>query len=99
MCRDHALEPLPTWLQDELAELSVWVTPTRCLPPFGVHEGCEHDPDRSEPSFQGWLVSDPLVIQSNLGPEILVGDPAGYSQEITRAVREELERRAREGAA
>lgn len=44
MCRDHQLEPLPQWLEKHLI-------PTRCLPPLGIHERCEHDPNRVEPSF------------------------------------------------
>lgn len=38
-------------------ELSEWLIeqliPVRCLPPLGVHERCEHDPNHPLPSFQG----------------------------------------------
>jgi hypothetical protein len=48
MCRDHRLEPLPSWLLAELAQLAVLA---RCFPVLGVHEHCEHDPDYRAPRF------------------------------------------------
>ena len=48
MCRDHQIEPLPHWLGDKLEE---YVIPIQCLPPLGIHERCEHDPNHVEPSF------------------------------------------------
>lgn len=52
MCRDHYLEPLPQWMEDEWEKHFI---PIRCLPPLGVHERCEHDPKRIEPSFNNLM--------------------------------------------
>lgn len=41
----RAIRPLPNWMTESMVM-------TRCLPPLGVHERCEHDPDYPPVSFR-----------------------------------------------
>lgn len=43
----HVLRALPEWMVENL------INPVRCLPPLGVHEWCEHDPNHPPPDFSG----------------------------------------------
>ena len=102
MCQDHALQPLPTWLQEELrdtlGEMSIRLTPVRCSVPLGVHEGCGHDPRELVQRFtveDQELTRDAIVIRSHLGVDVAQHICSAYSQEVQRAVGLELERRVR----
>jgi hypothetical protein len=102
MCQDHTLEPLPAWLQEELAEtlgeMRIRLSPVRCSVALGLHGGCEHDPRELVQRFtveDQELTRDALVIRSHLGVDMARMVSSAYSQEVHRAVRLELERRAR----
>jgi hypothetical protein len=49
MCQDDLVQNLSP---AALARLDEIMIPIRCLPPFGVHERCEHDPDHPAPTFR-----------------------------------------------
>lgn len=51
MCNDHEYQSLPPHLQDKLKYLYDKYVVKNCSFALGVHDGCEHDPNRKHFKF------------------------------------------------